>query len=360
MKKIFYLAVFIIVIIVGHASADVLTSFYLQQGHNNNLFGDSYGIGDYYSSIGGEVKLYPNSFTEFSFRGDYNLYYSITDLSNLNGQADFTLIPTGDSSNLSLILSGSASKKSYGTLYNLYNNNNISGDMYLIYQASKRVSFKTSGYYSYIGYDNADEVTDKYFGFSGGANLNFLKNNTLDFEAFVYQKRFNSDTIEGTNGSETKYDFTDYKIRYSRPFGDRWGGSLNYTYHNLGSYSDYSISGYTIDYLSPWASLWNGPALSMTLKHYLKNQSILELFASYTDKEYVRSFDYTDIDNTIIESFQRSDQMSFVELKYYKNFVFDNYMISPVLTLSLTENSSSLALYDYNTFNISLASTFSF
>ena len=341
-------------------SADVITSLYLKQGHNNNLFADSYGISDFYNTIGGEVALYPSSFAQITINGDYNVYYTNTDLSNFNGGASFTLIPTSDSSKLSLILSGSAGKRNFGELYNIYNNNSLNGDLYLIYKFSNRLSFKTSGYYSYVGYDNADEVTDEYFGFSAGLNLTFLKNNSLDFETFIYQKKYNSDLIDLSGNSSQTYDFIDYKVRYSRPLGERWGTSLNYTFHNLKSYDAYTISGYTIDYLSPWNSLWNGHSASLSLKHYLKNQSILELSAGYTDKEYVSSFDYTDIDNNFVESFQRNDQVTQIDLKYYKSFYLENSMITPVLSVGYTQNSSSLALYDYNSFNIALASTFSF
>ena len=108
------------VLMVSSSSAEVVTEAIIGGGYQGNLFNDSNSIGDQYATFGTDLEYYPSASVQFSGTARYNAFATYGDLSNLAGEASITIIPTSESSVLTLALGGNLSMRKFGTIYELY------------------------------------------------------------------------------------------------------------------------------------------------------------------------------------------------------------------------------------------------
>ena len=101
----FFAAIFILFAVTS-SNGEIETSFNLGGGYNGNLFNDSLATEDSYSTFGGHINFYPSSSVQVSGFGQYSVYKTNNELSNIFGGGSIKIIPTGESSPVSVILSG--------------------------------------------------------------------------------------------------------------------------------------------------------------------------------------------------------------------------------------------------------------
>lgn len=351
----------LVLITVSVGSADIITSVRFNSGYSNNIFADSVKTNDVHNTISGKLAVYPNSFTELSLSAGYTHYYQVRDLSNLDGSVSLTLIPTPETSPFTLTAHGAVSKRAFGTVFELYDTEQLQANLTAQYQLAPNASIRSTAYYTNTDYPNSDNVSDRYAGVSGGLNITLLQNNSFDIETIFYRKTYSAAYLDNIPNESNEFDFIDYKLRYSRPIGQRIGLNLTYRYHNLQSHNNFTITGYSIDYLSPWSSLWNGHALSAGMKYIMKSLIIMELSGQYADKQYVSTYETDPVGNGNNYTLNtRADQYSELSVKFSKTVLTETMICKPSVIVSYINNSSTNSLYDYDAVGLMFVASISF
>ncbi len=238
---------FPMLIIDSNLTAEVDTEVSVGSGYQDNLFNDSNSTGDSYASIGVGLKYYPASFAELAGDFQYSGYSNYSDLSNLTGGLSYTVIPTAESSPLSVALSGGLSARRFGSQYELYDNIGGSVGADFGYRLSSRLFLNASGSYTNRSYTNSDYGSNSGVDISGGVNITVLGSNSLAFRMEYARQVFDQPlVIAGEAGLELGVDqvksealeVTGASFRYSRPLGERTGANFSIGYRRFHLESD--------------------------------------------------------------------------------------------------------------------------
>ena len=129
---------------------------------------------------------------------------------------------------------------------------------------------------------------------------------------------------------------------------------------------DQIIFGFATKFLSPWASVWEGQSITASLKSFLIPKLILTAGAGYWDKTFLKSIesDYKFYIQILIDDppvRRRHDWQT----RYYGSIqlpitTHSGTFIEPSLRVDYTKNYSSLALYRYSNYSMSLLTTLRF
>ncbi len=323
--------------------SDTMTSLSIDGGYSSNLFNDSFAISDSYTTLSSDLLTYPSEMLELNAFGDLKLYSQTSGLSNFLGGVSVTFIPTSALMKSQLYFNSSVSMLRYGTDFSSYNNAIISGSGSWSYQLSQKLLSTLGGGAKSVNYTNTTSVTDKMYYFFGGLNATLLTNNSFYFEAAFYQKDFTTDDSFNSANS-----YLDLFMRFSRPIGNSVGLNISYLNRNLETEDEAYMPGFTIDYLSPWSTLWGGDEISISLKKIFRNQFIMTLGASYSEKAYIDQLESDLGEIPVFTIFSRSDKSNVYSIHIEKSFNSERSIIAPRLSVSFIENSSDIDLYDYD------------
>jgi hypothetical protein len=338
-----------LIILVSNSHSEIVVETIISGGYQDNLFSDSNSVGDEFTSIEARIKYYPSASTQISAGARYDAFASHGDLSNINGNLSVSIIPTPETSPISLALTGGLAYRKFGSIYKLYDQANVS------YRLISWAHLQSSISYLNNSYSNSDFGSNRGFDFSTGVNLTILGSNTFAFRVDYSRHSFNQPTLipETTNKSQFNnqdksetFEITGVILRYSRPVGDRTGLKISAGYRRLHVNNDYTVIGYTIDYLSPWADLWEGISFSSGLKHFFPKQIITELSFAYFDKSFV---DVIELGENTGETYWRDDRLTTLSLTISRPVSMQSgKLLTPSFYLGYRNNQSSIGFFDYD------------
>jgi len=349
--------------------AEVVSEIAIGGGYQSNLFNDSSMTGDRFAAFGANVEYYPSASARFSAAARYNAFATYTDLSNLGGEASFTLIPTPLASAFTLALAGNLSVRKFGTTFDLYDHfgSTVGADMG--FRPAQWAYLQSSVAYNDNTYMNSDFGSNRNLALSSGVTTTVLGTNTISLKAQYSIQSFDSPelvrespghmAISNRESAET-FSVSGFTARFSRPLGQRTGIHFSVGHRILHMDDDLAIPGYTIDYLSPWADLWEGTSISGGVKLFFPGQVMTQLSCSYYDKTFVEAVELDDTTGDTYIRNSRSDRLTAISLMISRPVSFSQGQhLTPSASLGMRKNQSSLAYYDYTDLSVSLALTMS-
>jgi len=343
-----------LVLTIGTAQAEIVSELSVGSGYRANLFNDSNAIGDTYAAAGLRLKYYPSAAVELAAGARYNAYVEYRDLSNFTGEASITAIPTPAASRVTLALSGSAGFRSFGPLYEPYNQAHAAVSTLLGYRLTNTLRLQGGAAFTNTEYTNSDYGSNRSLDFSGGINVTVFGSNGVALRADYARRWFDQPLVSAggmmTNGTETEtFEIAGLTARYSRPLGARTGLSFSGGYRQLNVGADYAALGYTIDYLSPWSDLWEGHSVSATLKHIFPKQVKLELAVAWYDKQFVDVIELDENQQTTITRDSRDDNLFTSSATIARPILLrTGRLLTPTVSIGYRQNRSSADYYDYN------------
>jgi hypothetical protein len=203
---------------------------------------------------------------------------------------------------------------------------------------------------------NSEQADKEILGVFSGLNISFLGKNSLDMEAgysFAQLRAIDTATIytypqhiEEYDGDLKSFYFSP---RYSRPLGKKVGLAITYYFAQFLGDDDPVVYSYSTGLLSPWASVWEGNSITMNLKSYLMPKMIMTAGLGYWNKLYIRTLRVPDW----LE--ERKDDLS----RYFFGFSWPmpsagGIYFEPSLQINFSNCTSSLKLYDYSDFAVTV------
>ncbi len=345
-----------LVLAITTVRAEVVSELNIGSGYRANLFNDSNAIGDTYAAAGLRLKYYPSAAVELAAGARYNTYVEYRDLSNLAGDASITVIPTAAASRLTLALSGNAGFRSFGLLYEPYNQAHVAASFLLGYRLTNTLRLQGGATFTNTEYTNSDYGSNRSLDLSGGFNATLFGSNSLSLRADYARRWFDQPQLSAggmmTSGTETEtFEIGGVTARYSRPLGARTGMSLSGGYRQLNVDAGYAALGYTIDYLSPWSDLWEGYSVSATLKHIFPKQVKLEMAAAWYDKQFVDVIELDANQGTTYARDSRDDNLFTSSVTIARPILLRNgKLLTPTLSVGVRQNQSTADYYEYDDF----------
>ncbi len=359
------IAVIFILAAFSISNGEINASFNLGGGYNGNLFNDSLASEDSYSTISGNIDYYPSSSVQLSVFGQYSAYKTNNDLSNIYGGGSIKVIPTGEASLVSVIFSGEMSHQEFGSLYNLYSQNNFGTDALIIYQVAPKININSRVSYAAVSYFNSDYGSRNGLALSGGLNFTPFGSNSFNFMANYYMGRYDQmptdlDSSPGGRSNRTddydSYSLTDISLRYSRPIGERTGVSVSLGQRYIRYDESFIVADFDVDNLSPMSDLWDGPSGSVFIKHIFANQYKLVLKSSYAEKSYIETTEQSTDEIILDQQNLRSDSFASFLISLSRPITIGTgNILTPTLSVSYSSNGSTENLYDYSGLSASLS-----
>jgi len=344
--------------------AEVVTEATIGSGYQSNLFNDSSAAADLSTSAGLNLKYFPSASTRLTAGAQYNAFTEYSDLSNLTGDLSLTVIPTAESSRLSLALAGAVAVRQFGSRYELYDRIGATAGADLTFRLLPSIHLLTAASYLSNSYTNSDIGSYRSYDLAGGANLRFAGSNTLalraEFDHRIYEQPSPATFGPGNRFTESgdntqSFDIMSGLIRFSRPLGSRTGLNLSASHRRLDLPADYTFYGYTIDYLSPWSDLWEGSSFSAGLKHFFPNQITTEFAIAYADKDFVDVVEQAD-DGTEYLQNARNDRQTSLSLAVTRPLVLKSgQLLTPSLVIGYRDNNSTEPYFDHEAVSASLS-----
>jgi len=355
------ICIFVLIVLVNAVQADIAYEASIKGGYTDNLYNDSSGKNDSYSTTRLSTNLYPIANVEVNLAGEYTYYSNSFNLSNLFYSGKVTYIPTSEDLPYSVYLSANFDRRNYRKKQEEFDNQNLSltasFGYYLLPQLQVRTGSKITST-KYIKTTNLDADYEQYELF-GGLNTSFFGSNSFDIEVGLGTMNFSFinahvQAINPVNPGDSLSTGQLYQIylspRFSRPLGAKTGMSIAYTYRDFTNHDDVVIFGFTTGFLSPWASVYDGSSVQLKLKSYLIPHSIIKGGLGYWDKTYLKSleeqkFGYPSPKNAP----KRKDYLTRVFASFQRPIVFGvGGVLEPTVSLDYTHNVSSDDRYDYN------------
>jgi hypothetical protein len=364
-KYCFLITVLIILLAFNISSGEINTALNIGGGYNDNLFNDSLATEDSYSTLGGHISYYPSSSVQITAFGQYSDYKTNNDLSNIYGGGSIDIVPTGENSPISIFLSGDMFYQEYGGLYTLYNQKSFVSEGLIVFKAAPRFHIKSKVSFSTVSYFNSDYGSRNGLALSGGFNLIPLGTNSFNFNASYYRGKYEQIPIELENSSNgrgnrtedfDRYSITDISIRYSRPIGARTGISVTLDQRNIWHENSFIVTDFDVDNLSPLANLWSGPSGAVFVKHIFPHQYTLVINGRYVEKRFVDAIEYSREEMVTYQQDSRYDaNQSFLISLSKAITVGSGNILTPMISVIYSSNSSTYDLYDYTSLSASLS-----
>ncbi len=352
----------------------------LSGNRTSNLVDDSSETYDGYFVNSARLNLYPLPFAEINVKGEYSHYNRTEAIRNYMLGAGVSVIPIGDTAGTAVHLALDFETRDYKSDSLNFNTT----DDWTITTAIGRqlrstthlrggVKFKKK---HYSGSDVDDKNTFEVF---TGANFTLFGSSSLDIEAgLVTGNIVYVDAVEypGTRPSKAIASGAEYadsvvsegnlssfylSPRYSFRIGARTGASVALFHKWFADVPDNAaIYGFSVT-TSPWAGEYEGNGITLMLKSYLVPALIFRGGVGYFDKHYVDHIEHpvgVPVLSIPISVMPREDEQ-------YKAYVAvqlpftdrRGLFVEPQVQLEYTDNSSSIPVYDYTDFTISLGLT---
>jgi len=355
----------LLVLMTPSLNAEVVTKAIIGGGYESNLFSDSNSTADQYATFGTDLKYYPSAFVQLSGTAKYNAFTTYGDLSNLAGEASFIVIPTKETSPVTLALRGNLAMRKFGFIFEVYDQvgSGIGADMSFL--LTQRTTLQSSVSYSNISYVNSDYGSNRSIDLSTGVNTAIMGSNAIALRLDFSRRSFDQPALTqdgtgyallaGQDKTET-FDVTGILIRFSRPLGERTGMNLSIGHRQLHVDNNLTVLGYTIDYLSPWAELWEGVSFSGSVKHFFPNQLITELSLAYYDKGFVDVVEFSEEASNTYWRDNRIDRLTALSLNISKPISLQSgKTITPSFFLGYRNNSSTAEFFNYEDVRASIS-----
>ncbi len=353
--------------------AETATEFGIGTGYTDNLFNDSTGVTDSYTSPYLGVSFYPSSSIEISFSGIYTAFSEAADLSSVNAGGTITYVSAGDNRPISFYLSAGSTVRRYGDLYRDYDAMQSSFSAVTRFRLSPKLHLKLGGAFSSNDFDNSVTGDNHGFGAFGGVNGGLWGSNTIDIEGgvdFTSFESLDSSSVMGWRNTSSSSN-TDIEndlqtayisVRLSRPLGSHTGIAVEYAARSFIGSENVVTYGLTLDNLSPWTAFWEGQAISAEVKSFIIPNFIVNTGVRY---QQARFMDALELDNTgETESYSlqtREDDRMQTSLSLQRPIVIGNgRILRPTINISYIDNNSTHPYYDYEAMSMSLTLDFQF
>lgn len=386
MRVCHLVSLFLAVVLAGPVGAfsNIEWEGAINGGYTNNLFAESSGLDDSYSTYLGSVRFYPLASTQVSVRGEYTYYGQMYDLSNVVGGAAVKWIPTSAGSAWSFYVESSFDMRRYRSVFEDFDNNRATVKAALGRVISPHLHVRAGTRATAVSYKNTEATTDadyeQYEGFLAG-NVTFLGPTSLDVEAGVGLTNYSfidatvHDTFPDFFDLEDPFgeflsegNFTSFYVspRLTRSIGTRTGVSVTYTYRHFADIEQSVVLGYATNSLSPWASFFDGSSVNIRVKTYLIPYLTVSGGAGYWDKTYLRSLEMVTKPadwnpEFLIEELSdpkdapvRQDEQTRVYLGISRMLPVGGMAVEPSLSIDYTHNTSTLDTYDYSSTGVML------
>jgi hypothetical protein len=362
----------------------------LSTGTTSNLFSDRSAQFCRYRGLSVDLDYSLLSFAQVNFAGEYTYYGQVSNLSNFRYSGGFTLIPTSDSSRVSLLLTGNIRDRQYrdvATDSSGINANEFTGREYdamlgVGYSLTQSVQLRASLATKSTGY-GIDGVLDREtVDAAFGTNITLLNRYSLDLEFGYSTGKFQyidpeHEPLPGFIVPRSKIDpGTQYDIlleadlkslyfspRISTSFGPRVGVSLSYMVRNFQDHDNSrTVYGYSSGWLSPWNNSYDGQAVVLNIKTYLIPRLVVSVNTGYWDRNYLRVAEYETwpsgfrIDEGVNLELarNRTDYRSRTSITVKMPLTHSaGYFLEPSLTIDYTDNKSTVSVYDYTDLSVS-------
>ncbi len=355
----------LLVFMVHALNAEVVTEAIIGGGYLSNLFSDSSSVGDKYATFGTDLKYYPSASVQLSGAARYNAFATYGDLSNLAGEASFIVIPTSETSPITLALRGNLAMRKFGTIFDVYDQVGSAVGADMSFHLTQKTTLQSSISYSNNSYVNSDYGSSRSIDLSTGVNTTIMGSNALAVRLDYTRRSFDQPTLTeentgyvlsvGLDRTET-FDATGILVRFSRPLGERTGMNLSIGHRQLHVDNNLTVVGYTIDYLSPWAELWEGISVSGNVKHFFPNQLIIELSLAYYDKDFVDVVELSEEASDTYWRDARDDRLTSLSLKISRPISLQSgKTITPSFLLGYGVNRSSAEFFNYEDLRASIS-----
>lgn len=389
MKKI--LIILLLLTAQSFAGSFYNIEFNLNSVNTDNLFNDSTNAKDFYSSIRSTANIYPIKNSELNVFAEYTNYGKNPNLSNITYGSGLTFLPLSDSSNFSLLFTGSFQKYSYKEALTTNSTEFVKQDISALagfgYDVSKSIHLRTGVSWKSTGYASDDVPDKKLTEIFSGLNFTIFGSNSIDIESGYTYEKYNylpefkplmfivgTDTIytdpmiyaintdEDAYGNQKDADLNAFyfSTRFSRPLGKKTGLSLIYYYRDFNDIKDSTlVLGYSTGYLSPWVSSYDGFSIQGKLKTYLIPKTITTFGYGYWDKNHLRVVERHDGIVSTVNTQGRADSMRKLFLTIQFPIVLPSgRFVEPVLNVEFTNNNSTVDVYNYDDFTVSTGLTF--
>lgn len=370
----------LLVITNAYAIDNVDFELNLSGNRTSNLVDDSSETYDGYFVNSARLNLYPIPFGEILVKGEYSYYNRTEAIRNYMLGAGLSVIPIGDTAGTAVQLSFDFETRDYES-DSL--NFNTTDDWTITTAVGHRlrptthirggVTFRKK---HYSGSDVDDKNTFEIF---TGVNLSMFGSSSLDIEAGVVAGNLiYVDALEYPGSRPSKAiasgaeyadsvvsdgSFTSLYLspRYSFRIGARTGASLALFHKGFAGVPDNAaIYGFSVT-TSPWVSEYKGNGITLMLKSYLVPKLILRGGLGYFDKQYIDHIEHpvgVPVLSIPISVMPREDEQ-------FKGYVAvqlpftdrRGLFVEPQLQLEYTDNSSTISVYEYTDWTVSLGLT---
>ncbi|HOP06726.1 MAG TPA: hypothetical protein PLF13_05475 [candidate division Zixibacteria bacterium] len=375
----------LLLLAVAPVKADFAFEFGLNNGRSGNMLEDSSVTDAAYTSLSGSARWYPDQSIEMRWTEEYTRYYNNLDgLSNLRSTLGLSVVPTRSTSKFRLYISGNFNGRIYKDDFRDFSSTN---DFDLIGSASYKLALnsqiRTGAKATYKVYTNAeiDDITtwEAFIGF----NQTLPQRTAFDIElgystgSYQYVNSWDEEHNRPTGAitSERSYsilDDGDMKIWYispriSKQLGNKLGLSATYSHREIIDRNDSAlVYGYSTSLLSPANKTYEGDGITIRAKSYHIPKSVLEMGFGYWEKDFLKTIETThdvfqgaEIITTLFAK-DRSDKRRRIYAEYTRPLSLGGYFLEPKLRIESIHNSSTLVVYDYDYFDLSLALTLKF
>ena len=349
------------------AKTETTTNLGVTAGYTDNLFADSSQINDSYTRAEGSLSIYPSMAAVLNISGSYTSFARTSDLNcyDLNAGSNYVWgQPTGATA---VFFSAGGSLRHYGEYYREYSRYGIETGLGLRRQFGRSAQGRLGAGFNASFYPNADNDDSKRLAGVAGFNVTLPGSNSVDLEASVVHTWLADQT--GNLASEMEVtapaerltaDITSlhYRVRWSRPVGQRVGLSLNATGRAYLSQQPI-VPGYSLDNLSPWSDFYEGYTAGIDVKTFFIPHTILGCGAAYRHADYADALESeTAAEGSSYYLSERSDDRASVYLEFKRPVkLAGDGLFTPILEVGYLNNSSSLSRYDYSSVSVSLRLT---
>jgi hypothetical protein len=363
----------------------------LGESSTSNLFSDSTGQNDAYSSLSLDLGYYPLDLARVKLISEYTAYGANVRLNNLLYGAGITVLPLSDESPFSVYLEANYRDREYidnrrdtaaisanefsGREYDLLLA--LGYDLTDLFQLRLGYSRKSFGY----GIEGVnDRETDEFY---LGSNFSLFERLGIDFElGYSAGKYQHIDTIVvAPNGDPLprrsitpgdQYDIlleddlnsSYFSARLSSPLGRKTGLVLTWSRRQFVDRDEAAIIyGYSTGYLSPWVNRYAGDAVLASLKTYVVPRVIVTVDVGYWSRDHIKVVErefranrFGQIIPTInlLYAQTRSDHRRRINITLQMPLTHEREpFIEPSLHLGYTDNNSTVRVYEYVDFSVS-------
>lgn len=356
----------------------------LSGGNTGNLIRDNTNLETSKASTGVDLGMNAFSWLKLQANVQRTLYGQVPALDNLVYGVGGALIPLSEQSPIQIYLTGHFRDREYRDQLTDVTSAEFSSGEYdatasAAWIVSQSLRVRSGVSYSATSY-GLDDVRDrKTYELFGGLNVSLPGRLALDIESGVVLG--NLDYVPQRTGGirpDRSYEVLEQgdlnlfyvSPRLSRQFGRLFGLSLTASHRAFTEKPDSAVVyGHSTNILSPWVSSYEGDGMVFSAKSYILPQFILTAGAGYWNRDYLTTVegvwrvdlftgDLVKIVSTVFAQ-ERSDQLRRVYFKIQRPFTSHaGYIIEPSLHLAYTYNSSTIDVYDYHDFSISLGLSF--